>query len=182
MGRRLQQTLRHSLRRFQNPGTRTEVERSVVSGSHSEKRRALAWKRRMQIDHRKLLARFMVIGSVTWISACGGGGGGGGGNSPPPGTISYSASSISFKAAGPYAVAPANQTITGTVTGVTTGTLYLKVVANNAITGNANGLFTVANLTVAGFSGQADVIPALPSSIGAGRFKGSITVTACLND
>jgi hypothetical protein len=129
----------------------------------------------------KLLAPLVVICAVALTSSCGGGGGGGG-SSPPPGTISYSASSISFKVAAPFAVAPATQTITGTVTGVTSGTLYLKIVANNAITGNTNGLFTVTNLTITGFSGQADVIPALPASFGAGSFNGSITITACLND
>jgi len=65
---------------------------------------------------------------------------------------------------------------------VTSGIVYFKIVANNAIASSPNGLFSVANLILSGNSGQADVIPAIPSSIGAGSFKGSITVTACLND
>jgi hypothetical protein len=65
---------------------------------------------------------------------------------------------------------------------VTTGTVYFKIVANNAIANSPNGLFTITDLVIAGFSGQASVVPAIPSSIGAGSFNGSITVTACLND
>jgi hypothetical protein len=85
---------------------------------------------------------------------------------------------VTFNAVGPYARAPASQMITGTVTGLTTsGTLYIRVVANNP--GEA---FTVSSVTIAGESGQANVIPAEPSSLGAGSYQGSITVTACLND
>ncbi len=117
---------------------------------------------------------------VLLTSSCGGGGGGG--NTAPPMSLTLSTSEVYFKAAGPYAVTPANQTVTGTVTGVTTGTVYFKIVANNVIANSPNGLFAVANLIIGGFEGQADVVPAIPSSIGAGSFKGSITVTACLND
>ena len=119
------------------------------------------------------------------LSACGGGGGGGTTSEPPPpppGTISFSASQVTFNAAGPYAQPPATQIITGNVTGVTSGTVYVKVLANNAIANSPNALFTVTDLTITGDSGQADVIPAVPSSIGAGSFQGSITVSACLND
>jgi hypothetical protein len=69
---------------------------------------------------------------------------------------------VTFNTVGPYARAPASQTITGTVTGLTTsGTLYIRVVANNP--GEA---FTVSSVTIAGESGQAHVIPAEPSSLG----------------
>jgi hypothetical protein len=118
---------------------------------------------------------------VLLLGSCGGGGGGGGG-SPPPGIISFSTNAISFTAAGPFAAAPPTQTITGTVSGVTSGTLYLKIVANNAVASGSSGFFTVGDVTISGFSGQASVFPAIPSSIDAGTFKGSITVTACLND
>jgi hypothetical protein len=135
----------------------------------------------MKTACRKLTCGFVLSCAVTLLtSSCGGGGGGS--PSPPPMTLSLSTGAVSFKAAGPYAVAPPTQAITGTVTGVSSGTVYLKVVANNTVPNSSNGLFTVANLLVTGFSGQADVVPAIPSSIGAGSFKGSITVTACLND
>jgi hypothetical protein len=97
-------------------------------------------------------------------------------------TFVLSTNTLSFKSAGPFAAAPATQTVMGTVTGVTSGIVYFKILANNAVANSANGLFTVANLILSGDSGQADVIPAIPSSIGAGNFSGSIAVTACLND
>jgi hypothetical protein len=133
----------------------------------------------MKTESRKL-ARGLLLGCAAAIltSSCGGGGGGG----APPGTISFSVNAMSFKAVGPWAAAPAAQPITATVTGITTGTVYYKVVANNAVQNGSNGFFTVTDVTIAGDSGTASVIPAIPSSIGAGTFKGTITVTACLND
>lgn len=129
------------------------------------------------------LTRRSLLGCVVILltSSCGGGGGGGGSTAPPM-TLTLSTNAVTFKAAGPYAVAPATQTITGTVTGVTTGTVYFKIVANNAVANSPNGLFSITNLLITGFQGQADVVPAIPSSIGAGSFNGTITVTACLND
>lgn len=136
----------------------------------------------MKMTHRRLMRGFLPACAVTMLASCGGGGGGGGSPPPPPMTFSLSTTAVTFKAAGPYAASPATQSVTGTVTGVTSGTVYFKIVANNAIANSSNGLFTVANLVISGNSGQADVIPALPSSIGAGNFTGSIVVTACLND
>lgn len=136
----------------------------------------------MQTQRRNLACGLLLGCAVVLLTSSCGGGGGGGGNSAPPMTLTLSTSTVSFKAVGPYAVAPANQTVTGTVAGVTTGTVYFKIVANNAIANSQNGLFAVTNLILSGFQGQADVVPAIPSSIGAGSFKGSITVTACLND
>lgn len=136
----------------------------------------------MKTASRKL-ARGLVAGFfASLLSSCGGGGGSAGSYTPPPpppaGTLSISADTISFKANGPYAQAPANQTITGTVTGLTTsGTLYITVTADNP-----NGFFTVSNVVITGNAGQLNVIPALPSSLEAGSFAGSITVNACLND
>jgi len=140
----------------------------------------------MKTEGRKL-ARGLLLGCAAAIltSSCGGGGGGGGGDggsSSPPGTISFSANAISFKAVGPWAAAPAAQPISATVTGITTGTVYYKIVANNAVQNSSNGLFTVTDVTISGDSGSTSVIPAIPSSIGIGTFKGTITVTACLND
>lgn len=134
----------------------------------------------MKTDGRKL-ARGLLFGCAAAIltGSCGGGGAGGG---APPGTISFSVNAMSFKAAGPWAAAPAAQPITATVTGITTGTVYYKVLANNAVQNGSNGLFTVTDVTIAGDSGTANVVPAIPSSIGPGTFKGTITVSACLND
>lgn len=104
------------------------------------------------------------------LSSCGGGSGG------ASASISFSATSISFEAAAPYATPPQTQTITGTVTGVVSGTLYLKVVENNP------DVATVADLSVAGNSGQATIVPASPTALLAGTHRGSFTVHACLND
>ncbi len=136
----------------------------------------------MNIKSCKLTCRFLFGWAVAVLSSCGGGGGGGGSSPPPTMSFALSTSAVTFKAAGPYAASPATQSVTGTVTGVTSGIVYFKIVANNAIANSTNGLFTVANLVLSGNSGQADVIPAIPSSIGAGNFTGSIAVTACLND
>lgn len=100
----------------------------------------------MKRTRRKLMRGFLLACAVTVLSSCGGGGGGGGSPPPPPMSFALSTSAVTFKAAGPYAASPATQSVTGTVTGVTSGTVYFKIVANNAIANSANGLFTVANL------------------------------------
>ena len=123
---------------------------------------------------------FLIFASVLLASSCGGGGsstGSTGGQGAGQGSVSFSTNSISFKAAAPFAPAPATQTITGTVTGVNSGTLYVTVVANNP-----NSFFTVTNVTITGNSGQVGVIPAMPSTLNAGNFSGSVTVSVCLND
>ena len=129
----------------------------------------------------KLIQAVVIIcGAVFLTSSCGGGSsstGSSGSQGSGQGSVAFSANSISFKVAGPFAQAPATQTITGTVTGVTSGTLYVTVVANNT-----NSFFTVTNVTIAGNSGQIGVIPAVPSTLSAGNFSGSITVNVCLND
>jgi hypothetical protein len=63
------------------------------------------------------------------------------------------------------------------VTGVTSGTVYVTIQVNAP--GN---FFTVSSPTVAGNSGQVNVTPAVPSSLLAGSFSGSITVNVCVND
>jgi hypothetical protein len=111
------------------------------------------------------------------LSSCGGGGGGGGtSQNQSPGTIQFSTTSVTFTAATSYAETPQDQTITGTVTGVSAGTLYFKIVENNP------NIATVTGFTVTGNSGQASIVPASPSTLPAGKHQGSITVHACLND
>jgi hypothetical protein len=118
----------------------------------------------------------LICGAVFLTSSCGGGsstGGQGAGQA----SVSFSANTISFKAAGPFAQAPATQTITGTVTGVMSGTVYVGIQMNDP-----NGFFTLTNVTTAGNSAQVGVIPEAPSFLNAGSFIGSITVSVCLND
>ena len=114
---------------------------------------------------------------VVMITGILGGCGSGNSSTHGSGSVSFSTNTISFKAAAPFAQAPSSQTITGTVTGVTTGTLYVTVQVNNP-----NSLFTVTSPTITGNSGQVSVVPAIPSSLSNGSFSGSITITACLND
>jgi hypothetical protein len=78
----------------------------------------------MKTSTRKLTCGFLLSCAVALLaSSCGGGGGGGGG--APPMTLTLSTNTVTFKAAGPYAAAPSAQSITGTVSGVTTGTAQL---------------------------------------------------------
>ena len=122
---------------------------------------------------------FLILAGVLLASSCGGGSSTGStsGQGAGQGSVSFSTNSISFKAAAPFAPVPATQTITGTVTGVSSGTLYVTVVANNP-----NSFFTVTNVTITGNSGQIGVIPAMPSALNVGNFSGSVTVSVCLND
>lgn len=124
------------------------------------------------------LSYFLFIGcAAALLGSCGGGGGAS--PPPPPGTLLLSTTRISFKAAGPFAGPPPSQAITGTVTGMTTsGTLYIKVVADNP-----NKFFTVSGVSISGDSGQVQVIPAAATGLKVGDdLQGSVTVTACLND
>jgi hypothetical protein len=132
----------------------------------------------MKTTGRRLAYGFLFCWGALLTSSCGGGGGDGSSAPPPSGTITFSTNAISFTAAAPYARTPVTQTLSGTVTGLTaSGTIYILVVANNP-----NAFFTPSSVTIIGNSGQLNVIPAAPSTLKAGSFHGSITVTACLND
>lgn len=119
----------------------------------------------------------LLCTAVLVTSSCGGGSGSSGGQGTGQPSVLFSANSVSFKAAGPFAQAPATQTITGTVTGVTSGTLYAAIQLNDP-----SGFFTLTNVTTAGSSAQVGVIPQPPSFLMAGNFSGSVTVSVCLND
>jgi len=120
----------------------------------------------------------LICAAVFLMSSCGGSSSTGstGGQGAGQASVSFSTNAISFKTPAPFAQAPATQTITGTVTGLTSGTVYITVQVNSP-----NDLFTVTNLTFAGNSAQLSVIPAAPS-FGVGNYSGSITVSTCLND
>ena len=123
------------------------------------------------------------------LSACGGGGGppasggagtggnGTGGTTPTGPSIRYSTTSFHFQADKPYSTPPASVPILATVTGVTSGTLYITVVENNP------DVVTVQNITVTSTtSGQATVVPGSPAFLMAGNHQGTFVVRACLND
>ncbi|MBI1424888.1 MAG: hypothetical protein GC149_15685 [Gammaproteobacteria bacterium] len=113
------------------------------------------------------------------LTACGGGGGGGSssGGGTTTGQFSLSTSSLNFIAATP-AVTASSQSITGTVSGSLSGTLYILVsVSGNAVASVSN--FTVNPTTS---SGMAYVSPANARVLGEGTHTATITVRACLND
>src|SRR5579863_9256582 len=85
-------------------------------------------------------ARFLKTTAAAVLAAvlasCGGGGGGTGATSSGGGgtqqaAIMYSTTDIHFSAAKPYSDPPSNQTITATVSGPASGTLYIIVEENS---------------------------------------------------
>src|SRR5579863_2809084 len=101
--------------------------------------------------NQKYIHGIVLICAAVLTSSCGGGSSSTGGQGT--GSVSFSATTISFSAAGPFAQAPATQTITGTVTGVTSGTVYVAIQTNDP-----NGFFSLTNVTAAGNSAQVGVI------------------------
>ena len=108
--------------------------------------------------------------TVLGLSGCGGGGGGGDGLS-----LRLNTSRIAFTSAAYQLDAPATQTITGTLSGSTSGTVYILIEV-------AGSGYTVSDVSIAGDTGSIQVIPTAPPTLGVGRYTGTITVTACLND
>src|SRR5438552_8272 len=106
------------------------------------------------------------------LGACGGGGGGGGGGGPT-GTLSLSTNTLTFGATG-TAATPPGQGVTATVTGVSGGTLFIRIVSTGPAVGSVSGV-TITSPT----TGQATVFPASAAALGAGSFTSTITVTAC---
>ncbi|MFO1338299.1 MAG: IPT/TIG domain-containing protein [Burkholderiaceae bacterium] len=113
-------------------------------------------------------ARALAISApFALVSACGGGGG-------SDGTFSLSTHQISFAAARPTSDAiPNPEVVQATVTGVTSGTLYIRV----EVVGDA---VTVGNITVTGTTtGQAVIQPVSPEILGPGDHRATVTVYAC---
>jgi hypothetical protein len=116
----------------------------------------------------KALRLFAVIFLFT-LSACGGGGGGG--SSGP--SLSLSTNSLTFDVANASST-PAPQTVTATINGNVSGTLYILIVS----TGPA--VASISNVTITGpTTGEATVYPESASTLGPGTYSSTITVTAC---
>lgn len=126
------------------------------------------------------LGSALVVLACAVLASCGGGGGGGGdsssGGSRPTGTLSVSATTLTFVAGGVNSPAPAPQTISGTVTGVTSGNLYVIV------TGDGPAVSSISSVSVIGNTGSAIVTVPQPSVIGPGTHTATITIRACLDD
>ena len=117
----------------------------------------------------RALRVFVTATPMALLSACGGGGGG-----DAPGDFSLSKHQLSFSASrATYDAMPAPETITASVTGITSGTLYIRVeVAGDAVT---VGDIVVTSTT----SGQATIYPGNPEVLGPGDHKATVTVYAC---
>src|SRR5207245_3340972 len=102
-----------------------------------------------------------ILGFLS-IIATGGGGGGGGSGGP---TFSLSTNTLTFSAANQNAATPASQTITATVSGGGSGTLYIIITPiGPAVSSITNVVITPPS------SGHATVNPAFPASMGLGTF------------
>jgi hypothetical protein len=123
-------------------------------------------------------ARLLVpSGLAALLIACGGGGGyGGGGGDSSRASLSVSPASLTFSAPSVRAGPPPTQVVTGTVTGKISGNLYINVSLNGTVV-------SVPGVTITGSNtGHAQVIPAMPSTLGPGSHTDTITVRACTTD
>ncbi|HSB02736.1 MAG TPA: FG-GAP-like repeat-containing protein [Anaerolineales bacterium] len=108
------------------------------------------------------------------LAACNGGGGGDSNNGSS--RLSLSSNVLTFNAPNTSST-PSSQIITATVTGVTSGTLYIKIVS----TGPA--VASITNIIVTGTtSGQGTINPASAATLGPGIHTSTITVYACTTD
>jgi len=114
--------------------------------------------------------RVYVFGFVlVALSGCGGGGGGGAAN----GQFTVNGSGITFSAdlAGST---PVSESISGSVTGVTSS-VYLYVLFTNTSINNVT--FNMTGQT----TGRVTVYPRSPGSLGAGTYSDTVTVKVCLD-
>jgi len=121
----------------------------------------------------RLIVVFII---VLFANACGGGGGGSSSSSSSD-TFTLSTSTLNFVAESPSSSVAA-QSITGTVNGDISGTLYIL------ITSTGNAVASISSVTIDNNtqSGTALVYPVNASTLGAGTYTSTITVRACLND
>jgi hypothetical protein len=115
---------------------------------------------------------------VLAVVACGGsgGGGGGGGGGAPANGLSVSPTSLTFTAADPLAARPSSQLVTGTVTGVSSGIIFIRIL----VSGNA--VSVSLPVVISATQAQSTVTPGDPSVLGSGTHTATITVVACTTD
>jgi len=124
---------------------------------------------------RSPLARLLVLSvSITILSACGGGGG----DSAPSASFSVTPTTLTFSAASASSGPPASQVVTGTVTGTVEGTLFINI----ALGASVVSLPSYGVLINGSNSGEAEIIPAVPATLGPGSFTDTITIRACTTD
>ena len=112
------------------------------------------------------------------LAACSGGGSGGSDSDSNNDSSGVRLSTNVLTFTGPNTNStPPSQIITATVTGVTSGTLYIKIVS----TGSA--VASITNIFVNGTtSGQGTINPASASALGPGLHTSTITVYVCTTD
>lgn len=112
-------------------------------------------------------SRYILIGLVAVLSACGGGGGGGGGGV----SIGVSPSSLTFAAPDASSSTPPKQNVSLTVSG---GSAWLGAITYN---GSAVAGFNYLFSGVA--TAEIEVNPSPPGNLGAGTHTGSVMVQVC---
>jgi hypothetical protein len=125
------------------------------------------------------LFRFASVAFCLILAACNGGGGGGGGGGSSGGStdgLSLSTNVLTFNAPNTSSTPP-SQIITATVTGVTSGTLYIKIVSTSPAVASITNIFVTGTTT-----GQGTINPAPANTLGAGTHTSTITVYACTTD
>lgn len=129
------------------------------------------------------MKRILIAACMILIGGCGGGGGasgsgggtggGGGSGGGSQGTLTLSATHLDFTTNDPSTAPPA-QLISATITTNASGTLYLKIVEAGQV------VASISNITILPPNGgQATIDMPSPSTLGPGRFTGTLQVTAC---
>ena len=119
------------------------------------------------------LLRFAPIAISLIITACGGGSSGNGGSA---GQLSLATNTLTFTAPSTNSTPP-SQIVTATVTGVASGTLYIKIVSTGPAVASISDVAITTSTT-----GQASVYPASATTLGPGVYDSTITVYACTSD
>ncbi len=127
-----------------------------------------------------ITSRYCFIWALALLlSACGGGGGGGSGSSSQSGPTlaGLSTNSLSFSAASPTAPVPASQVVTATVTGVTSGTLFIRIDIDGQVIASATNVQIISST-----QGQVTFNPGMPANLGSGTHTSVITISICTTD
>jgi hypothetical protein len=122
------------------------------------------------------LFRFASVVLCLILAACSGGGGGGGDSNNGSSGLSLSTNVITFTAPNTNSTPP-SQIITATVTGVTSGTLYIKIVSTGPAVASITNIIITSTTT-----GQGTINPAPANILGPGVHTSTVTVYACTTD
>jgi len=122
---------------------------------------------------RWLYSASVLIAVSASLSGCGGGGGSGPDNPASRGTFTLAATALTFNTTDEL-VTPPPQLITGSATGLSGDRLFIRIEFSGTAIANVMDVLLTSDST-----GQATVVPASASQLGAGTYTGTITVRAC---